>query len=167
MIPSEFSSPARGKCSLSSSPLTLHRILKEFKRRFGLLLEHDDDSAIPSDLRSSIYRNSVRLGGEKEYKKVRCGREHSCLSLSDLTSPFRSSTCTVRLPHQRTNSLRWLPWANLAIPHSSVVPSLSQGQKKSRHRMFAPSTATLRRTRSANAPCGTSSKSTTTRSLHV
>ncbi|GAA5820392.1 hypothetical protein JCM11491_005473, partial [Sporobolomyces phaffii] len=45
-------------------------VLAEYKRRFGALLEKDDDSLIPSDLRSSIFAQSVRLGGEKEYTKI-------------------------------------------------------------------------------------------------
>lgn len=45
-------------------------VLAEYKRRFEPLLEKDDDSLIPSDLRTSIFSQSVRHGGEKEYKKV-------------------------------------------------------------------------------------------------
>lgn len=45
-------------------------VLKEMKRRFDHLLTKDDDSLIPGDLRQSIFINSVRLGGEKEYEKV-------------------------------------------------------------------------------------------------
>ncbi|GAA5943340.1 hypothetical protein JCM1841_004805 [Sporobolomyces salmonicolor] len=44
--------------------------LKEYKRRFGLLLEKGDESQIPSDLRTSIYSQSVRFGGEAEYAKI-------------------------------------------------------------------------------------------------
>ncbi|GJN87500.1 hypothetical protein Rhopal_000449-T1 [Rhodotorula paludigena] len=44
--------------------------LAEYKRRFGLFLEKDDDSLIPGDLKGSIYTQSVRNGGEKEYEKV-------------------------------------------------------------------------------------------------
>jgi len=45
-------------------------VLAEYKKRFGALLEKDDDSQIPSDLRTSIFAQSVRFGGEKEYTKV-------------------------------------------------------------------------------------------------
>ena len=45
-------------------------VLAEYKRRFAALLEKDDDSLIPSDLRTSIFSQSVRHGGEKEYTKV-------------------------------------------------------------------------------------------------
>jgi len=44
--------------------------LAEYKRRFGLFVEKDDDSQIPGDLKDSIYSQSVRFGGEKEYEKV-------------------------------------------------------------------------------------------------
>ncbi|KAK4703907.1 hypothetical protein P7C70_g2308, partial [Phenoliferia sp. Uapishka_3] len=44
--------------------------LKEYKIRFGKLLNDNDESGIPSDLRSSIYSQSVKYGGEKEYLKV-------------------------------------------------------------------------------------------------
>ncbi|GAA5967480.1 hypothetical protein JCM11641_000560 [Rhodosporidiobolus odoratus] len=46
------------------------KTLAEYKRRFGLFLEKDDDSQIPGDLKTSIYGQSVRFGGEKEYLKV-------------------------------------------------------------------------------------------------
>jgi aminopeptidase 2 len=44
--------------------------LKEYKRRFGQFIEKNDDSLIPGDLKTSIYTQSVRFGGEKEYEKV-------------------------------------------------------------------------------------------------
>ncbi|GAA5943215.1 hypothetical protein JCM10213_006247, partial [Rhodosporidiobolus nylandii] len=46
------------------------KILAEYKRRFGRFLANNDDSEIPGDLKSSIYAQSVRFGGEKEYLKV-------------------------------------------------------------------------------------------------
>lgn len=52
--------------------------LKEYKRRFGLLLEKNDESLIPSDLRTSIFAQSVKNGGEAEYEKVRL-RGATCL----------------------------------------------------------------------------------------
>ena len=52
------------------SLMLARRTLAEYKRRFGLLLDNDDESGIPSDLRSSIYSQSVKHGGEKEYLKV-------------------------------------------------------------------------------------------------
>jgi aminopeptidase 2 len=45
--------------------------LKEYKRRFGLLIDQNDESLIPSDLRTSIYAQSVKFGGLAEYEKVR------------------------------------------------------------------------------------------------
>ena len=33
-------------------------------------MDNSDESGIPSDLRSSIYAQSVKYGGEKEYLKV-------------------------------------------------------------------------------------------------
>ncbi|GAA5899974.1 hypothetical protein JCM8208_005555 [Rhodotorula glutinis] len=44
--------------------------LAEYKRRFGLFVEKDDDSQIPGDLKDSIYAQSVRFGGATEYEKV-------------------------------------------------------------------------------------------------
>ncbi|BGP38710.1 Aminopeptidase 2 mitochondrial [Rhodotorula kratochvilovae] len=44
--------------------------LAEYKRRFGLFMDQGDDSQIPGDLKGSIYSQSVRFGGEKEYEKV-------------------------------------------------------------------------------------------------
>ncbi|GAA6002057.1 hypothetical protein JCM10207_003055 [Rhodosporidiobolus poonsookiae] len=46
------------------------KTLAEYKRRFGLFTEKNDDSLIPGDLMSSIYSQSVRFGGEREYEKV-------------------------------------------------------------------------------------------------
>lgn len=44
--------------------------LAEYKIRFGKLMDSNDESGIPSDLRGSIYAQSVKYGGEKEYLKV-------------------------------------------------------------------------------------------------
>ncbi|SCZ99097.1 BZ3500_MvSof-1268-A1-R1_Chr3-1g05810 [Microbotryum saponariae] len=44
--------------------------LAEYKRRFALFLEKDDESLIPSDLRDSIFAQSVKHGGEAEYEKI-------------------------------------------------------------------------------------------------
>lgn len=44
--------------------------LTEYRRRFAIFVSKDDESAIPKDLRNSIYAHSVRLGGEAEYEKV-------------------------------------------------------------------------------------------------
>lgn len=44
--------------------------LAEYKRRFALFVEKDDDSQIPGDLKDSIYGQSVRFGGATEYEKV-------------------------------------------------------------------------------------------------
>ncbi|BGO90211.1 hypothetical protein NBRC10512_002414 [Rhodotorula toruloides] len=44
--------------------------LAEYKRRFGQFIEKNDDSLIPGDLKTSIYTQCVRFGGEKEYEKV-------------------------------------------------------------------------------------------------
>lgn len=43
-----------------------------------MLMENHDESGIPSDLRGSIYAQSVKYGGEKEYLKVRSS--HYCPS---------------------------------------------------------------------------------------
>ena len=60
----------------------LCRTLAEYKRRFGLLLDSNDESGIPSDLRSSVYSQSVKHGGEKEYLKVRLFFLSTCSSLT-------------------------------------------------------------------------------------
>ncbi|POY75780.1 hypothetical protein BMF94_1093 [Rhodotorula taiwanensis] len=44
--------------------------LAEYRRRFSTFIEKNDDSEIPGDLKTSIYSQSVRFGGEKEYEKV-------------------------------------------------------------------------------------------------
>lgn len=44
--------------------------LAEYRRRFGAFMEKNDDSGIPGDLKTSIYSQSVRYGGEAEYNKV-------------------------------------------------------------------------------------------------
>ncbi|KWU42560.1 putative AAP1-alanine/arginine aminopeptidase [Rhodotorula sp. JG-1b] len=44
--------------------------LAEYRRRFGAFMEKNDDSEIPGDLKTSIYAQSVRFGGEKVYEKV-------------------------------------------------------------------------------------------------
>jgi hypothetical protein len=48
------------------------RTLGEYKRRFDLLLTQNDESLIPSDLRGSIFSQSVKHGGLAEYEKVPC-----------------------------------------------------------------------------------------------
>ncbi|GAA6026335.1 hypothetical protein JCM11491_005152, partial [Sporobolomyces phaffii] len=45
-------------------------VLAEVSRRFGAFLDSDDESQIPSDLRASIYSESVKLGSDKEYRKI-------------------------------------------------------------------------------------------------
>ncbi|GAA6024593.1 hypothetical protein JCM8202_005070 [Rhodotorula sphaerocarpa] len=44
--------------------------LAAYRRRFEAFMEQNDDSGIPGDLKTSIYSESVRRGGEKEYEKV-------------------------------------------------------------------------------------------------
>ena len=57
-------------CRSPTNCITSHSTLKEYKRRFGLLLEQNDESLIPSDLRTSIYALSVKNGGVAEYEKA-------------------------------------------------------------------------------------------------
>lgn len=66
------------RCKLSRRCCSEHQLssssrlstLKEYKRRFGPLLEKNDESLIPSDLRTSIYALSVKNGGVAEYEKA-------------------------------------------------------------------------------------------------
>lgn len=46
------------------------RVLAEIKRRYGILVDQNDDSAIPGDLRRIIFSSAVKHGGEKEYEKA-------------------------------------------------------------------------------------------------
>ena len=63
------------------------RILTEFKQRFNRFLSANDESQIPSDLRASIYTQSVKHGGEAEYLKV---LETVSAHKPDPASPSRS-----------------------------------------------------------------------------
>jgi aminopeptidase 2 len=44
--------------------------IAEIKKRFKLLLDQNDDSAIPGDLRQTIFIMAVKQGGEAEYNKI-------------------------------------------------------------------------------------------------
>lgn len=48
----------------------IHSTLKEYERRFALLMKQNDESLIPSDLRTSIYAQAVKNGGVAEYEKA-------------------------------------------------------------------------------------------------
>lgn len=44
--------------------------LAEYQKRFAIFVSKCDESAIPNDLRNSIYAHCVRVGSEVEYAKV-------------------------------------------------------------------------------------------------
>lgn len=95
--------------------------LAEYKRRFGLLLKNNDESEIPSDLRGSIFAQSVKHGGAAEYEKVRHADVFNSLcSGPNLFVPVlcRYSRSTLRQPRPPTRVVPCPPCVPLATPLS-------------------------------------------------